>query len=197
MKNKKLIILPLLFIISNVLYIGCCKCNKKEVYPFFDITKVFVSLKGSNNAIVDTGQITTVDSLYINNDFYRDCIAKKINKLAFLGNEAIALSCNCGSCGGNGLKNKIDSITITSDSVYNNVVANTSLNSFFKVKQVNTYNSFDAYKNQINTTIYALPVGQFVTTTKPNNTKGHVFKVAIKFADGKILTANTKRIYWQ
>jgi hypothetical protein len=131
MKNKKIFILPILFILSNVLYIGCCKCDKKAVYPFFDITKVFVSVKGSNNAIVDTGQIANVDSIYINSDFYRDCVAKKAHLLSFLGNEAMALSCNCEICGVSGLKNKIEAINITSDSIYNNIAANTSLNIFF------------------------------------------------------------------
>jgi hypothetical protein len=198
MSYKKIIILPALFVLSTIVYIGCCKC-KEETSKYYDLTKIFVSISGSGNAIVDTGKVTTVDSIYLFNDIYRECIAKGSNSLSFLGNEAMATSCECIACGENGLKNKIDSIIITSDSVYNNIAANISLNAFFKVRQSdNTFITVDSVKNKMNSASYAFPNEQFVTTTKPGNTRKHLFKLRYKFVNGKDLIASIpRRFYWQ
>jgi hypothetical protein len=195
MNYRKIIIIPALFILSNVVYIGCCKCNDAAL-NYYNITKLFVTTNGSAKAIVDTGAVTTVDSIFINNDIYRDCVAQSNNNFSFLGNEAMA--CKCNECGREGLKNKIDSIIITSDSVYQNIAANVSLSNYFKVKQAgNNFISIDSFKNILNTASYASASEQYVITTKPNNSKGHIFKVKMRFADAKILTASTRRIYWQ
>jgi hypothetical protein len=196
MNYKKIIILPALFILSNVLYIGCCKCEE-SIYKFYDITNLFVSLKGSGNAIIDTGKVTMVDTIFINSDIYRDCAARNNSPFDFLSNEAMALSCNC-LCGQNGLKNEIDSILITSDSVYNNISANTALNSLFTVKESNnSFTTLDSYKSVLNNSSYLLPNSSFITTIKPNNTRGHIFNVKFKFTNGKVIEAKTKRIFWQ
>jgi hypothetical protein len=47
---------------------------------------------GSGRAVVDTGAVTTVDSIYLNYGFIRDCAYKKQNNFSFLMNESFALS---------------------------------------------------------------------------------------------------------
>ena len=200
MHYKKIIIIPTVFILCNILYISCCKCPE-QTQPFYDITKINVTTNGSAKAIIDTGAITTVDSVFINYSFVNNCIAKVDNPFAFLVNQTYA--CKCESCGLDGLKNKIDSIDITSDSAYNGIAANKSLKQFFKVapnvSQTSSNNIYglDSLKTIINSNKDGYASDKtFFTTTKPGNSLRHAFKLRIVFVGGKKLEAITKRIRW-
>jgi hypothetical protein len=199
MKYKKIFILPALFILSNILYISCCNC-KKELFPHYTVTSIINTVYGSNNAIIDTGALTNVDSINIKYQFFKDCTAHKIkqNPFSFLVNESYA--CKCQGCGREGLKSKIATFNISSDSIYNGIPANTSLNNIFKIKE-NIYLpsviTIDSLKNVYNKNGNEISDIVIFTKTKPSNTKGHIFKLSISFEDGKILTTSTKLIYWQ
>lgn len=197
---KKIILIPAVFILCNILYISCCKCPE-QTQPFYDISKINVTPFGSAKAIIDTGKITTVDSVFLNYSFVNNCIAKAENPFAFLVNQTYA--CTCESCGLNGLKNKIDSIDITSDSTYNGLAANKSLKQFFKVgsstlpiTSSNTY-GLDSLKTIINTNADGYVTDKTLfTTTKPSNSFRHAFKLRIVFVGGKKLEVITNRIRW-
>ncbi len=195
MRYKKIIILPVLFVLSTVIYIGCCP--KAEVFPFYKILGIGASAYGSGKAVIDTGAVTMVDSIYLNYGFIRDCAKTKNNPVSFLMNQSFALKCGGNICGNEGIKTKIQSINITSDSLYNSIAANTTLNNLFKVTLGNNFFvSIDSLKNSVNNSNRRLDWEQFVITTKPANNKGHVFKLNLQFFDGTILSASTKRIYW-
>jgi len=127
-----------------------------------------------------------------------ECIVKHGPDLSFLVNTAQALKCDCINCGSEGLKNKIANITITSDSVYDNIPAHQSLNSLFQL-----YDGFGTAALPFDSIVPTLnkPYGYYygfdiLTTRKPNNNKGHVFKLTIQFADGQTLFIDTRRIFW-
>jgi adenine-specific DNA methylase len=202
MKYKNLLLLPTLFILSNVLYIGCCKCPE-ITQQFYSILNANVTASGSGNKIIDTGAVTQVDSVFLKYNFTNNCVARVENPLTFLVNTAYALKCDCDVCGAMGLKNKISSIDITSDSVYNGIAANTSIKQFFKNRfydyQTASYSniSLDSLKAVINANKEgALYTKEIFTTTKPANSKGHIFKLTIKFEGGKEIAVGTRRIYW-
>jgi hypothetical protein len=199
MKYKKIFILPALFILTHVLYISCCNC-KKELFTFYKVNSVNNKISGSNNAVIDTGAITNVDSIKIKYDFFNECTATHTSKnpFSFLVNESFA--CKCEGCGRDGIKSKITTFSISSDSVYNGIVANTSLNNIFLVNvNDNSLNNLtiETFKNQINDGRGLLSTVNIFTKTKPSNTKGHIFKLTVSFEDGKVLTTSTNRIYWQ
>jgi hypothetical protein len=202
MQYKKIILLPALFILSNVLYISCCKCPE-VTQKFYAIINGSVTAKGSRNAIIDTGAITNVDSVFLNYKFASNCVAKAENPFAFLVNTSYAFKCDCGLCGEMGLKNKILSIDITSDSVYNNIVANGSLKQFFKARQYDyttaSYASFslDSLKTKVNNNKDGLIYNEeLFTTTKPGNTRGHSLKLTLIFADSSKVSILSRRIRW-
>ena len=196
MNYRKIVILPVLFVLSTIIYISCCP--KGEIFPFYQITNIGASAYGSGKAVVDTGAVTTVDSIYLNYGFFQQCAVNKKNPASFLMNQGFALSCPGNICGEQGLKTNIQSIKISSDSVYNNLPANTSLNNYFRVNlSNNNFISLDSLIMQVNANKRHLQFEQFVIITKPSNTRGHVFKLDLQLIDGTILTASTKRIFWQ
>ncbi len=195
MNYRKIVILPLLFVLSTIIYISCCP--NAEVLPFYKISGIGASAYGSGRAVVDTGAVTTVDSIYLNYGFINQCANNNKNKAAFLMNQGFALSCQEGDCGEKGLKNKILSLTITSDSVYNNLPANTLLNNYFRVNLSNNFRTLESFITIVNANGHRLEFEQFVITTKPSNNKGHVFKLELQFEDSTVVTASTKRIFWQ
>lgn len=195
MNYRKIVILPSLFVLSTVIYLSCCP--KSQVFEFYKITGIGASAYGSGRAVVDTGLVTNVDSIYLNYGFIQGCAKNSTNPASFLMNQSFALSCLGNICGEQGIKNKIQSIKISSDSIYNSLPANTSLNNYFKINLSNTiFIGVDSLVTLVNDNKKQLQWEQFVITTKPSNNRGHVFKLDLQFLDGTILTASTKRIFW-
>jgi hypothetical protein len=196
MNYKKIIILPALFVLSTAAYVSCCG-DKPVIYPFYKVTGIGVSTYGSGKAIIDTGVVTMVDTVFLNYGFIQDCSVKAKNPFAFLVNETFALKCPENECGNSGIKSRISSINISSDSVYNSQLPNTSLNNYFKVNYGSGNSvTIDSLTKDINTNKRQLQFDQFFTTTKPLNNKAHSFSLKLMFEDGTLLTASTKRIRW-
>lgn len=189
MQYKKIIILPALFILTHALYVSCCNC-KEQVLAFYKVNKVSNTIYGSNNTIIDSTAVTNLDSIIIKYNFFNECTASNISKnpFSFLVNESFA--CKCQGCGREGIKSKITTFNISSDSLYNGIAANTSLNNLFSVKvNDNSLNNLtiETFKNQINDSRVLLSSVDIFTKVKPLNTKGHSFKLTISFEDGKTL----------
>lgn len=105
MNYRKIIILPVCFFVSHLIYIGCCKCP--DVFErYYEVLNVTVRPFGSGNAVVDNGQVTTVDTLHLVYSFSNKCVAKKNPDLSFLVNSAYA--CSCVGCGADGLKHNLN-----------------------------------------------------------------------------------------
>ncbi|RYY48673.1 MAG: hypothetical protein EOO06_09545 [Chitinophagaceae bacterium] len=196
MDYKKILILPALFICSTVLYIGCCQCmdHSKNLYK---VTSLRVFAYGSNQTVVDTGAVTMVDTIYLNYSLMGHCIAKATTDLSFLMNTASAWSCKCDGCGEKGLKDSVAEVSITSDSVYNNIPANQPLNQFFKMNDLGAIQAFDSLVNYLNRPMSNYYGVNIFTTQKPNNNQGHVFKLTMRFVSGLVLTTDTRRIFWR
>ncbi|MEO6406436.1 MAG: hypothetical protein ABIO32_13165 [Ferruginibacter sp.] len=150
---------------------------------------------GSGNAVVDSNMVTQVDTLYLRYSSYINCVAQEQNPFSFLVNKTMA--CKCADCGRAGLKSKIRSLELTSDSIYNGIPANGSLNSIFKTYYYsNSVITVDSLKNAVNNNGVKLFSLELFTTTKPSNNKGHKLKLKIIFEDGSEVSALTGRLYW-
>lgn len=196
MNLKKIFLLPAGFLAIHLLYVSCCKCLDTNE-PYIEIAQLTVTASAAGNAVVDNGVPTTVDSIRLYYTVYNKCVAYQ-NPFADLVTSAYA--CSCQGCGYDGLKSKIKSITITSDSAYNGIAAGSSLNDNFKAININAsgvldYITIDSMRKYINTTPYVgnIPI---VTGVKPTDFHGHKFTMTIQTEDNKTVMTTTKRINW-
>ncbi|MBL7762578.1 MAG: hypothetical protein JNL23_04050 [Chitinophagaceae bacterium] len=196
MNLKKILLLPAGFLAIHLLYVSCCKCLDTNE-PYNEIAQLLVSASGSGNTVVDNGVPTTVDSIRLYYTVYNKCVAYQN---PFSGFVSSAYACDCKGCGYDGLKSKIKSITITSDSIYNGVAAGSSLNDNFKAVSINANNvleyiTIDSLRKYINTVTYVgnIPI---VTGVKPTDFHGHKFTFTIQTEDNKTVMVTTKRINW-
>ncbi|MEO7523773.1 MAG: hypothetical protein ABIT58_06740 [Ferruginibacter sp.] len=194
MNYRKIIILPAFFVLSNLIYIGCCKCPDSG-NNFFEISNPLVEVYGDNHAVIDDGMVTHVDTVFLQYSFDNKCVAMQKKPFLFLVNEVSA--CKCNECGFSGPKSKISSISITSDSIYNGLAANSLLNIFFKVQFTSDTNvSIDSLKNFVNAGHNRFSAVRMFTTTKPANDKSQAFSLKINFEDGTALATTSNRIFW-
>ena len=194
---KKIIIIPFVFLLIHFLYIACiCNCpDVKEKY--FKVNDITVRSFADDNVVIDSGAVTT-DTITLKYDFVRECIVYHKNPFSSFVNETLA--CSCGGCGEKGIKSKIKTFEITSDSVYNGIPANTSLNNIFKVKSWNYFSMYDGktldtVKTFINNR-YGFDVLRLFSIVKPLDAKGHRFTLRLVTEDNVVKTATTKQIFW-
>jgi hypothetical protein len=200
MNLKKVLILPVAFLLTNIMYIACCDCKPTNKH-YYQAENLVLKPYGSNMIVVDTGTTVNMDSLYLDALFYTNCVVSHQSNFSFLVNTASACKCPEG-CGGNGLKSKITTIDITSDNIYNGRPVSTSLNSIFKTYDkynppTGIYLSIDSMVTLINLNQRELSSLNFYTTTKPGNTLGHQINFKATFANGSTFSSKTKAIYWQ
>ena len=193
-------ILPMTFLLAHFLYVACLNCNCPDIKEkYFRVEHITVMPYGNNNSIIDTGlAITNTDTISLQCQFIVDCISHKKNPFAELVNAAYA--CSCADCGYEGIKSKITKFEITSDSVYNGIAANTSLNNIFKVKRWNYFyeldrKTLDTVKTFVNKG-YPLESLSLFSTTKPLDAKGHRFTLTLVTEDGATKSITTRRIFW-
>jgi hypothetical protein len=196
MSLKKLLILPVGFLLSNFLYISCCKCVDSKDH-FYKVENANVKPLGSGAVVIDTGIPVTADTVFLNYYLGIDCVAEAKTDFSFLVNGAYA--CKCQECGSQGLKSKITSVEITSDNAFNGIAANTSLNAFFKVKGDYPAPDFvlDSLVSIINRENGIKVYFSVFTKTKPGNTAGHQFKLKMVYANNTTVTSISKPITWQ
>jgi len=196
---KKMIILPLLFLLVHFGYIACipCKCETiREKY--FKVENIIVLAYANSNMITDPTIPLTTDTISLRYEFYIGCVAYQKNPFVDFLNAAYA--CSCAECGYEGTKSKIRTFEISSDSVYNGIPPNTSLNNVFKIKKWYTINpsdgkTLDTVKTYINN---GYPLSSPVTlfsTTKPLDAKGHKFTLTMTTEDGVTRSVTTPRIF--
>jgi hypothetical protein len=199
MNLKKILILPVGFLFTNIMYIACCDC-KPTNKPYYQAVNLLLKPSGSNYTVVDNGTPVNIDSLYLDCMFYSDCVTSSKNDFSFLINTATA--CKCNGCGNEGLKSKVTSIEITSDNIYNGISPNSSLNNLFKTYDKYTLRSninitIDSVISLINTNQMRLSNLNLYTKIKPGNTLGHQINLKATFANGSTFSSKTKSIYWQ
>jgi hypothetical protein len=201
MNLKKILILPVAFLVTNIMYIACtnCQCEKTSNH-YYEVVNISVKPVGSKYSPVDNGIPVYVDTIYLDYFINTNCIASHKNNFSFLVNTASA--CSCETCGDKGLKSKITSLEISSDNIYKGIPANTSLNSLFK--RYDKYNIYGASIITIDSMIALLNINQrrisdfnLYTTAKPGNTLGHQINFKTTFLNGNTFSSKTKAIYWQ
>lgn len=195
---KKMIALLFILIIPVFIYVSCCNCpkNAEQFYRFAGIaSKVF----GSNNTAINEGVAVTLDSVFLSFNLFTECVAIKKAPAEYFISSAYA--CKCAGCGYKGLKIKIKSIDVISDSVFNGIPANNKLNDLFLVIDRPYYYSggtisFDSLKTLFNQERrYSSEILLF-TKDKPASAKSHRFTLKIETVDGKTIATTTKQITW-
>lgn len=197
MSLKKILILPVGFLLTTFLYISCCKCTDAQT-PFYEVRNANVKPLGSGGVLIDNGTPVTTDTIFLNYYLNINCIAEAKTDFSFLVNAAYA--CKCPECGGQGLKSKLLAIEITSDNVFNGIAAGSSLNSLFKIKAdyVNMPNfSIDSMVNNFNTQGGIRTGFSVFSKIKPGNTLAHKLKMNMVFANNTIVSVITNSIAWQ
>lgn len=194
---KKLLILPIGFLLTNFLYISCCKCVD-VTDQYYEVQAVAVNPLGSSGQVIDNGIPITVDTVYLNYSLIPNCVAHAKPNLSFLVNTATA--CSCRGCGDKGLKNKMTSLVITSDNDFNGIAANSPLNNFFRVQKDYTSNtdySIDSLVNYFNRNDGMRSNFTLFTKNKPGNTAGHKLKLTMNFVNSSTVTVLTNPLTWQ
>jgi hypothetical protein len=140
---KKIIILPALFILTHILYIGCCKCMP-DASLFKDVTSMRVFEYGDKN-FFSRDSVKVIDSFIASININYNYVTKnKLNPFSALVNSAYAWSCNCGGIITDlGFKHKIDSITITSNSNFNGITSGNNLAQFFSASYASRTNGIN------------------------------------------------------
>jgi hypothetical protein len=193
---KKILILPVGFLITTFLYISCCKCLDPKG-DFYEVARASVRPEGSGGVLVDNGMPVTADTVFLNYYLTVNCVAQIKPAFSFLINSAYACSCGCGE---QGLKSKLLSIELTSDNVFNGIAANTSLNSLFKVKgDVSNAPDFsiDSLVTLFNGNDGIRPGFDLFTKSKPGNTLNHKFTLNMVYANNTVVTVVSNPIKWQ
>ena len=135
MNLKKIIILPIGFVLVHVLYIGCCKCVEGNFFREVSSIRALHYSKLPNTS-VDT--VYVADTLFTTVQLNYNYISKA-NPFGSLVNAAYATSCHCPGFNDSGYKYRVDSIVITSRTIFNGAVPGTNLASSFKAMlQCNT-----------------------------------------------------------
>jgi hypothetical protein len=201
---KKLIILPLGFVLIHVLYIGCCKCIEGDYFRELSSFRA-VHYGSIPSANFDTAFVK--DTLFTNFNLNYNLITNaRPNPFNQLVNAAYATSCNCNPYGDKGFKYPLDSIAIKSDKIFNGAAAGTNLVSLFK-GHLNT----ECSQNSSPVFTY-MPVQQLldsmavckrfsalnlVCTILPGAEKIHNFRYTI-YSNGKPFEATVKgTVKWQ
>jgi hypothetical protein len=202
MNLKKILILPVGFILTHILYIGCCKCAEGIFYR---------EISSATASHYSTLQNTSLDTTYTN-DSLTTIIQFRFNYVTqikpsianALVNTAYATSCSCDNFTDLGYKHNIDSLVITSNTAFNNVPAGGNLTAFFK--GVNKCN-----RSNVSTLVY-IPIPQMLdslntcraydgvyitTTTDPGINKIHKFNYSLFSNDKKIEITARKVVKWQ
>lgn len=196
---KKLIILPLGFILVHVLYIGCCKCVQGNFFREFSSVRALHYSKLPNTNI-DTVYIsdTLFTSLQVNFNYITQ--AEK-NPFGQLVNAAYATSCHCAT-GDLGYKYPVDSITISSNKTFNGMPAGANIvsafrgNYYYTISGVPQFLTVPQLLDSMNKTRRFDNI-QLLTATLPGLEKTHTLKYII-YSNGKQYIATPGKVtVWQ
>jgi hypothetical protein len=154
---KKILILPVGFILIHVLYIGCCKCIEGNFHREISSLRAFEYTRSNLNTI-DTVRVT--DTLYSDININYVFIAKNIvNPISQFVNAAYATSCNCGGLyTDSGFRYKIDSLVITSNNTFKGIPAGQNISGYFTA----------IYTNLNNNNVTYFPLPQFIDSLNVN-----------------------------
>ncbi len=201
---KKIIILPALFFLVHILYIGCCKCVESlGGKPYRDIKGVIVKEYG-NAGKFSRDTVYIRDTLTVGFIFPYEYIATNTKNpmLPFVGT-ANALSCNCINIEDSGYKYKIDSLKITSDKDIFGIQAGQDLSGLFtgvlsrRGSGVTQYNfSIPQVLDSFNLTRNYDQLFLILDRSSPV-IKTHKFTYRI-FVNGSVLqTTSQGKLYWE
>lgn len=202
MNLKKILILPVGFIFTHALYIGCCKCAEGIFYR--EISSATAShYSPLPNTSLDTtytnDSLTTIIQLRFNY-----ITQTKSNFANALVNTAYATSCSCDNFTDLGYKYNIDSLIITSNNEFNGVAAGDNLAAFFK--------GIENCNHSTATSLVYLPIQQTLdslnkcraydavyinTAIQPGPNKVHKFNYRLYSNGRKYEITGRKVVKWQ
>lgn len=202
MDLKKILILPVGFILVHTLYIGCCKCITGNYHREISVLRSH-EYSHSNTDTRDT--VKVIDTLFTSININFNLVSQKIiNPFAQLVNAAYATSCNCSNYIDQGFKYKLDSLVITSNHVFKDIPAGQNISNYFKAVWITN----TAVPGLLNTVTVPQLIDSMNTTrlydnisllTNPGTmpVKNHQLKYSLH-SNGKIYDVTaTKIVTWQ
>jgi hypothetical protein len=203
MNLKKILILPVAFILVHILYIGCCKCLQGVFHREISSLRVF-ELSHSNLNLMDTVHVadTLFSSIGIN---YNHVAKNNVNLFSPLVNSAYATRCDCEGFIDSGFKYKLDSLVIISNATFKGIPAGNNITTYFT-------GVFYTYNGGSSGNISYLPVSRLIDSLNANRNyyqvnlfttatglaeKIHRLKYAL-YSNGKIYEGSSGKILvWQ
>ena len=188
MFKKSLLIITIM--VSGIL--SCCT----DVIPYWNIDDFTIKFDDGTRNYVEEGTIIS-DSLIIQTDLEVDFLSDNWTNNPFI-NTAFAFSCEPD--GHKGLKDKMTSITFTSNQDFNDIASGNSLNSLITLDNpefVFLDTSLEKLPQQLNQTFFYYSNLEFVIKEKPTNNSTHQFTISMDFESGKNVTTTSKDITWE
>ncbi len=200
MSLKKILILPVGFILLHTLYIGCCKCVDGSFYK--DITSLGANENGDRR-FFSKDSVIVIDTLFASLNINFNWVTQnKPNPFAGFINAAYATSCKCNTTNDLGFKYKIDSLVITSNTTFKGVPSGNDISSLFKGlyysnTSINpTYMPVAQLLDSISTSKYVYGIN-FITTATNVINKTHKFSYKL-YSNNKVYDAfGTKLVVFQ
>jgi len=180
-------------IFLNIIVNSCCT----------EIDKEYVQLNGFSIELFDrydrlasplqNGDTTYTDTVRIETDIQYDFIAS-----AFCSSNSL-YAITCPEWGENGLKFKIQNITLSSNETFQGILSNSNFNEFITCNYLHTRSdiSLDSLKTILNNwTGGFLDHCAFYINAKPDNPLPRKFKILFKLENNEAIEFETPEIVW-
>ena len=202
MKRKKIFLFPLYFLLTNVLYIGCCKCMEGS---FFSKVVSVRSYEYSRDTVRRIDTVKIQDTLFTNLKINAELVgAIKSNPMSGFVNSAYAFSCDClNDITTLGYKFPIDSLTITSNQAFKGIAAGNDLSGLFKANYFGSdsnsvfsndeYISIDRLLDSVNLNKQTINSMTLIINPTPIIEKTHRFTYKL-FSNGQSFAFATTRV---
>jgi len=184
MVKKYLLVVAIM--VSGIL--SCCT----DIQPHWNIDDFTITFIDDNGVSINQNS-TTSDSLSIFLLLQNSFLSNVWIEHPFI-NSAYALSCDPG--GYDGIKDKLSTITFSSNQDFNNIEAGEKLNELIIPNSIDGSTSIEELIGNVNDGYGAYYEFMFTITEKPTNNTSHRFTITMDFESGKSITTTSSEINW-
>jgi len=179
-------LLVVVIMVSGIL--SCCN----DIQPHWNIDDFTISFVDDRGLLINQNS-TTTDSLSLRIVLENSFLSNVWVENPFI-NSAYALSCDPG--GYDGIKDKLSTITFTSNQDFNNLVAGEKLNDVIISNHYDGSTTIEELIENLNDGYGAYYELLFKVTEKPTNNKSHRFTITMDFESGKNITTTSREFTW-
>ena len=184
MVKKYLLVIAIM--VSGIL--SCCT----DIEPHWNIDDFTITFIDDNGLLVNQNA-TNSDSLSIFLNLQNSFLSNVWIEHPFI-NSAYALSCEPG--GHDGIKDKLSTITFSSNQDFNNIEAGENLNDLIISNHYDGSTTIEELIENLNDSFGAYFELMFKLTEKPTNNISHRFTIIMDFESGKSISTTSNEITW-